>query len=306
MLEIRHRPPPAFVAVPIRILAGLLARYSGNPGVVVAAKADWHEVLDYVQDQAEKNFEFMKIENALSAKDLVTAISEQDGFGAKAQYHQLPCLNYTVDKRVQILSQLVAKNEPVLLIGDDDGVSPALAQAGFSKITVLDIDDDVLDLLRARTSKFGASVRLEKGDAYELDERHTGKYAAVMIDPPCTGEGLRCFIDSAHKAIDCAHASPVLLLTTNLHSLMREGRKDFFRNIAERSLEITEVHKGVSVYPVPPLRRQLLNACSTIVGFSLLGRIGVARRLFPMKYFISDMYILKVGSANVGRIMHHP
>ena len=94
-------------------------------------------------------------------------------------WHELECGRYTADLPLW-LDLARAAGGPVLDIGAGTGrVALALARAGH-RVTAIDLDDQLLERLRARASEAGVDVRAEVGDAREFD---LGERFALCVVP---------------------------------------------------------------------------------------------------------------------------
>jgi predicted methyltransferase len=144
--------------------------------------------------------------------DLVDELSE---IGSRA-----PAVNLTIDqshcdastklRRVFALMRYrLVPCEGMLLVGDDDLISIALAlvsaRVGVSlanRLTVIDIDENVLGFLRAELRALGAEVELVQHDLRNpLPVRLRGEFDVAMTDPPYTPEGATLFLSRAVEGL---------------------------------------------------------------------------------------------------------
>jgi len=107
----------------------------------------------------------------------------------------------TVKKYNMLKSKALIERKNILLLGDDDLVSVAIALSGlnYSQITVLDIDDRILSTIENIFDKKG--FKNLKTDLYDvrnpLKKEYFGRFDVVLIDPPYTSSGVRLFLNRA-------------------------------------------------------------------------------------------------------------
>lgn len=99
----------------------------------------------------------------------------------------------------------------VLVLGDDDSVSAAVALAGKAlsptgalarRVVALDIDDRILNHLRDIAVEEDVALELVNHDVREpLQSNLQGKFDTVSTDPPYTLAGLELFLSRAVEAI---------------------------------------------------------------------------------------------------------
>lgn len=91
----------------------------------------------------------------------------------------------------------------VLLLGDDDFTSLAIAQLKTSaKITVLDIDDRLLELIKEIANENNFLINCLKIDLQkELPTNILDKFDVVFTDPPYTISGLELFLSRAIETL---------------------------------------------------------------------------------------------------------
>ncbi|MBP2474338.1 putative methyltransferase [Crossiella equi] len=132
------------------------------------------------------------------------------GPGADLALDQSHCTAETKVRRVLALIRAgVLPGSSVLLVGDDDQVSIAIAVVEqalgvrlVSRLAVADISDEVLDFIADTASTMDFRVDLAKHDLREpLPERLLGQFDAAMTDPPYTPEGARLFLSRAVEGL---------------------------------------------------------------------------------------------------------
>jgi len=118
----------------------------------------------------------------------------------KREYDQFFALPQTSLQKAVILDKkgLISNKHSVALIGDDDLVSIVLAKKypELLKITVLELDDNLVLKIKQISEKYKLNIEVLKYDARDkIPPQHFGKYDSVLIDPPYTYTGIKLFID---------------------------------------------------------------------------------------------------------------
>jgi N4-bis(aminopropyl)spermidine synthase len=127
--------------------------------------------------------------------------------GAKTELDQTHCTVATKLSRVLRLHAAHAlAGQRILLLGDDDLISVALAQfAAWSgnprlirRLTVIDADADVLDWIGQQTAGTDVPVELVRFDLRKpLSASLAGAFDVAMTDPPYTVAGAELFLSRA-------------------------------------------------------------------------------------------------------------
>jgi N4-bis(aminopropyl)spermidine synthase len=127
--------------------------------------------------------------------------------GAKAELDQTHCTVATKLSRVLRLHAAHAlAGQRILLLGDDDLISVALAQfAAWSgnpglirRLTVIDADPDVLDWIAEQAEGTGVAAELVCHDLRKaLPAALAGSFDVAMTDPPYTVAGAELFLSRA-------------------------------------------------------------------------------------------------------------
>jgi predicted methyltransferase len=91
----------------------------------------------------------------------------------------------------------------ILFLGDDDLTSVATGLLkSAKKITVIDIDDRILDLITSIAEKEDLQIECIRHDLRNpLPSKLNAKYDVVFTDPPYTMEGLKVFVSRGIKAL---------------------------------------------------------------------------------------------------------
>jgi N4-bis(aminopropyl)spermidine synthase len=131
--------------------------------------------------------------------------------GAKTELDQTHCTVATKLSRVLRLHAAHAlAGQRILLLGDDDLISVALAQfAAWSgnpglirRLTVVDADPDVLDWITEQVEGTGVAAELVCHDLRKpLPSALAGSFDVAMTDPPYTVAGAELFLSRAVSAL---------------------------------------------------------------------------------------------------------
>jgi N4-bis(aminopropyl)spermidine synthase len=126
---------------------------------------------------------------------------------AKAELDQTHCTVVTKLSRVLRLHEANAlAGQRILLLGDDDLISVAIAQfarhrgdpAVIRRLTVVDTDADVLDWIGQQAEGTGVPVELVRHDLRQpLPDSLAASFDVVLTDPPYTIAGAELFLSRA-------------------------------------------------------------------------------------------------------------
>ena len=126
----------------------------------------------------------------------------------KRAFDQFMTTPETVMKRVELMNFLKdIDSKRILFLGDDDNTSLAVAlKKTASKITVVDIDQRVLDGIRSLANDYGFAVETIHHDLkFALPKNLLSSYDIVFTDPPYTPEGAGLFLSRAVSAVDTSN-----------------------------------------------------------------------------------------------------
>ncbi len=121
---------------------------------------------------------------------------------AKREYDQwFATANSSVEK-VQVMQEKGAiKGKHILLLGDDDLLSIVLGLMNleYSSVTVVDIDDDILNKIAGIAKEYSLkNIYTQKYDARtEVPTSLIKKFDVVVTDPPYTKFGIALFLNKA-------------------------------------------------------------------------------------------------------------
>lgn len=100
----------------------------------------------------------------------------------------------SMQRRLGLLTRLATPRERVLLVGDDDLTSLCLHWLGYSDLTVVDFDAELLDIVRRESKRKVVTVKHDLRGAYRGRLPKLGKSCDLFItDPPYGPDGLRVF-----------------------------------------------------------------------------------------------------------------
>ncbi|MET8976258.1 GNAT family N-acetyltransferase [Streptomyces sp. NPDC004539] len=133
-----------------------------------------------------------------------------DGPAADLAIDQSHCTPETKVRRVlALLTAGVLPGGSLLLIGDDDLISLAIAVVGdvlggpiVERVTVVDISPEILGYVQKVAATLGTRVDTVEHDLREpLPAGLHGRFDAAMTDPPYTPEGARLFLSRAVEGL---------------------------------------------------------------------------------------------------------
>ena len=123
----------------------------------------------------------------------------------KREYDQFTATTKTTARRASLLNFFEdVRGKRLLFLGDDDFTSVAVANLHTaSRITVLDIDERILDKIGSISKTEGLSIDSANYDARKpLLPSYFGKFDVVFTDPPYTTDGVKLFVSRAIQALD--------------------------------------------------------------------------------------------------------
>jgi hypothetical protein len=262
------------------------------PGVCYQKFLDfkWGDIIDLIADQAQRNRDLLAAtESDPMRRASLAPVSGNFDSRIFRPHSQLPCTQETAQARVQQALSLVPHTARILLLGDDDMVSVALAEAGFRKITVVDIDKKIIRAIKSTCDRDGHDIRLAVHDLRRPAPRNLiGDYDLVFFDPEYSQAGLELFFSAALN-FTRGRRGTLYFVSVHLMSLMSSGIPAAQAFLNEVGVELLEFHQGFNIYPVPVRLRGLIRLVNQfLIGSRDLGADGWA---FP--YFLSDALLLR-------------
>ena len=271
-------------AVRYRIARWLVGAMIRDPSALKLLELSWGEIVDIVSDQGLGNRRLAAA--ALDPAEL-QPVCARDFKGLHRPFSQLPCTRATTRARVQMALQLAPRDDPVLVLGDDDMVSVALAKAGFRDVTAVDICDQVLASVRAEADRLGVRVQIVRHDLNDPlpPLLQTPPRRLVFIDPMYSVDGVRLFLESALEATG-RQPEARIFLSLHLLSLGRAGLEQLEAMLDRAGVVVDAILRGFNSYAVPPRLRLLLPVANRLL---LGGAWGTAEPSF----FFSDALLLR-------------
>ncbi|NHJ00789.1 MAG: adenosylmethionine decarboxylase [Candidatus Heimdallarchaeota archaeon] len=209
----------------------LLARYTCIPVPVLSAvrgellKAGFMKTkslfsetgLDWIQSELMLKFNIDFFEQFIPSSSMEIATSYLEFFSPvidflkrrpppEYKYDQSRSLPETVIKRsLVMLKNGDVEGKKIVLLGDDDGVSLALAYLECAKeILVIDIDIRILDFIESFASEFDRK-KILKTQLWDIrsnfPQKWMNRFDVFETDPPYTVSGFKLFIDRAHSLL---------------------------------------------------------------------------------------------------------
>jgi len=197
------------------------------------------------------------------------------------RHNQLPCTAATLRRRVEAVRSHVGPESPVLIVGDDDLQSLALAAEGFSDITVVEIDEAVTREIAKAAQAHGGAITVIREDIGRIGALGRS-LAAILMDPPVNLDGARAFLDGAVRA--AGPGETTLFLNTHLVSYGEAAYGELLEVLGRHGFRALELRRGFSRYAIPRLPRAALNALLRIVEPRIATRV---------RFFVSDLVVLR-------------
>jgi hypothetical protein len=197
------------------------------------------------------------------------------------RHNQLPCTAATLRRRVEAVRRYAGLKSPILIVGDDDLQSLALAGEGFTDITVVEIDDAVTREIATAARAHPGAITVIREDIGRIGSLGRS-FAAILMDPPVNIDGARAFLDGAVRAAGSGETT--LFLNTHLLSYGEVGYGDLLAMLEGHGFEALELRRAFSRYAIPRLPRIALNA---------LLRMLEPRASARISFFVSDLVVLR-------------
>jgi hypothetical protein len=109
----------------------------------------------------------------------------------------------TAVRRAELLLEAGEHQRGLVFLGDDDLISAAVQLAGAGrKVTVLDTDEEILQILARHAERYGWEHDTVHHDLRQpIPKAMRGRYGAVFTDPPYAIEGFRLFVSRAAEML---------------------------------------------------------------------------------------------------------
>jgi hypothetical protein len=204
-------------------------------------------------------------------------------------FGQLPCTVKSIHSRVTTILSTVSKESPILVIGDDDALSMALAQNGFKDITVFEIDMAIVNKLKETAKNYPDSrINIYQHDVFKtIPGAYRKEFALVTFDPWYAIDGLEAFFKCALNAT--LTVKPKVLLSFNVGALLSDYSQlhSTFETLRYRVAGWSPL---ANTYPMPRGLRQTLEFAE--LACALLSCRLVRPYKSPQLFFSSDLLLL--------------
>lgn len=264
-------------------------------------RCTWDEIVDMLADQVVRNREIRQNLHKTQQTDLQSNPHSNDMVSSSSKlttrtnsrfsrpYGQMPCTQSTAKRRVEKALTLVNRDDPILLLGDDDLVSVELALAGFTQITALDIDLKVLEEIQKACDRHHVRVKLYQQDLSLTPPQHLiANYKLVFFDPEYSIRGVNLFLNAGLEMTQYCK-STIFFMSIHLMSLMREGLGELENLFKQNNLELSEFAQGFNAYPAPSRLKGLIH----LVNQLLIGSKTLTTEGYSFPFLLSDALILR-------------
>lgn len=274
-------PEPWFYQTGIRIFG----RLHPDPAVKRFQQSSWYDL------RTLYNLQIARSERANLEDEQHSHFQLACGKNALARnFGQLPCTVKSIKSRVKAIAGQVSKEDKILIIGDDDALSIALAEQGFTNITVFEIDIKVVEKLQQAFKKLPQlQSQVIQQDVYRpLPAEVQQCYALVAFDPWYALDGLRSFTECALKA--STGNQPKIMLSFNTGALLNDY-SGFLAYLKEINYAVTSWSPLLNTYPMPASL-----SCTLQVAELLVSALSF-KKTFPVRrgkkaFFSSDLLLL--------------
>jgi len=136
----------------------------------------------------------------------------------------------------------------LMVLGDDDLVSIAAALTGVPKrVTVIDIDDRILEFIQEVSDKEGLEIQVLKHDLrYPLPEELQGAFDTFITDPTESFEGMKAFLSRSLSCLKGPGSAGYFGFTHREASLKKWQAIQKF--LLEKGAVITDIIDDFNVY----------------------------------------------------------
>jgi hypothetical protein len=252
----------------------------------------WNELVELYSEQVVRSQRFNASPEAGKSSDVIP-------FSGKAfttvlrKHSQQPCTTVTVRRRVEVVRGLCALDEPILVLGDDDFLSLALAEAGYKDVTTLDIDPSLIRKLSDEAKRRGVTIKARTQDLLApLPTDLVRPYRVAVFDPMCTVEGVRFFTEAAVR-LSGGNQETVFFLNTHLMSLLRPGLGELKGFMSAQGFEVSAFYPAFNVYPVSSGAQRLLRILLTVLNGLFFRSPALRSKDAVVKWFVSDAMLLR-------------
>jgi hypothetical protein len=238
-------------------------------------RGGWRAIHYFTLEQVYRN---QFISDTYYSKDLVYR-----------RYNQMPCTPETLARRIAKIEKHISRHEPILIVGDDDLQSIELARRGYTDITVIEIDHDIIKTIKKSCLAQNLHINLVHAPVESVALEYRDEYKAILMDPPSGYEGFKLFFMSALRLVEKPEDA-LLFLNTNLILYQEDGYKKLAHDINQRYGTVIECVPGFSAYPIPKIPRFIYNWLLKLAVSDIYGE--------PLKFFVSDFVLCKLKKAH--------
>ena len=210
--------------------------------------------------------------------------------GESRELGQQPCTISSIEKRVEIIEKSIKKNEPILIIGDDDALSVALAKKGFKDLTILEIDEKIVKTLKAVLSNYPSThATVVQQDIFKDTPAELYRsYSLITFDPWYSLDGVEAFSKCWMKIN--SRPDPIIILSFNLGALLADYERIFLW-LSGMDYNVTDWYPLANTYPAPRSLRMTLKWAEGSA--TLLSGRKILPRNWQSLYLSSDLLVLK-------------
>ena len=243
----------------------------------------WADIVDMIHDQALRN-SLIPAENKIGDSAFYSINAH-----INRQHNQQPCTLHTAKKRVEQANQLCSKNDPILVLGDDDLIGVELAKDGFNDVCSVDIDPLICKRIDTLAKNLNLPLKTLTHDIREQAPKEFIKdYRLIFIDPMYSLEGIKMFLEGAFSFSNNREGT-LIFLSLHLMSLLRSGVDKLPFILDGYNLSIIKHISGFNTYPIPYRLWFLLKLFNR--RFMRTKTMSSAGYMF--RFFLSDAILLK-------------
>ena len=227
-------------------------------------KVSWTEIVDVIAAQISESH---KVTREHPRKDpMLLPVGVDGSFKLNLKFSQQPCTVLTTKKRVAFAKKNCHPEDDILILGDDDYVSIYLARAGFKNITVLDIDENVLESIQLAAKAEGFQVETHLQDfSHPMPEGLQKDYKLAFMDPFYSQEGVQMFLGAASKLTEKSK-DPLIFLSVHLLSLFQDGLKKVDKVFQKQGFKPQAFMRSFNTYPIPKSTARVLFVERSVLG----------------------------------------
>ncbi|HWS49095.1 MAG TPA: bis-aminopropyl spermidine synthase family protein [Candidatus Methanoperedens sp.] len=185
--------------LPENFLYSLLKKHShilNPPSRYLVVKSDLRSTI--LKEAKDKINSIQKINKDYLVENIKAATSLRKAPDRSLdQFYATPTTTYRRAKLMAMMGDIYERR--LAFLGDDDLTSIACALTRQAKsVTVFEIDDRLIELIRSVSDKLKLNITVIKQDLLKpLDKKYKASFDTVFTDPPYTPNGISLFINSA-------------------------------------------------------------------------------------------------------------